>query len=185
MRLFVAIALVDEARAEVGAVVARLRPREENLRWTAPESWHITLQFLGNAGSEQLRCLTARLSEVRSAAPRIQLTAPGIFGGAGVLHVGVVLTPELAVLQQKVVAATGQCGFAAEERPFHPHITLARAKGPGRARNMAVLGSQLESASAFTPFTAGEFLLYESFTEPRGARYEVRACFRLDGPGEH
>jgi RNA 2',3'-cyclic 3'-phosphodiesterase len=184
MRLFVAIALAEVVRAEVGAVVAQLRPKAENLRWTAPDSWHVTLQFLGNAGREQLESLIARLGEVHSAAVKIQLTAPGIFERAGVLHVGVKLTQQLEELQQSVVVATGRCGFGAGDRPFHPHITLARAKGQGRGRDMSKLGLGLKGAPVFTPFIAEEFLLYESFTEPRGARYEVRARFQLDGPAE-
>jgi RNA 2',3'-cyclic 3'-phosphodiesterase len=185
MRLFVAIALADVVRAEVDALVARLRPRAENLRWTAPETWHITLQFLGNAEREQYDCVAVRLGEVRSATVRIQLTTPGIFERAGVLHVGVELTPELAALQQRVVATTSRCGFAAEARAFHPHITLARAKGEQRVRSTTALASGLQSTPAFTPFTAGDFLLYESFTESRGARYEVRGSYKLDGLAEY
>ena len=103
----------------------------DGLRWTAPESWHITLQFLGNATAEQLQCLTARLGEVRSAAVAVQLGELGCFDRAGVFFVDVAVTPELAALERSVVAATSRCGFVAEARPFHPHITLARAKGAG------------------------------------------------------
>ncbi len=53
MRLFVGIALADAVVRELESVVARLRSSDSGLRWTEPDSWHITLQFLGNTTPEQ------------------------------------------------------------------------------------------------------------------------------------
>ncbi len=133
MRLFVGIALDDAMVRELKAMAARLRSSSgtaaAGLRWTAPESWHITLQFLGNALTEQFDCLSARLGEVRSAAVPVELGAISCFDCAGVLFADVHATPAMAALAERVVAATSRCGFQAETRPFHPHITLARRAG--------------------------------------------------------
>ena len=91
--------------------------------------------------------------------------------------VGVRLTLELTGLQERVVAATAPCGFVPEERPYHPHITLARDKG-GR-QGLRKLKSRIAGAPEFSSFVAGEFLLYESFPGPGGSRYEVRVQFGL------
>lgn len=191
MRLFVGIPLADSAAAELAAVESRLRSVNkglgweglgwDGLRWTTPDSWHITLQFLGNAGSEQYERLTARLDEVRSPPVLVQMAGLGVFDRAGILYAGVEPSPELFTLQQRVVAATALCGFAKEERLFHPHITLARAKGHGRAHDMRGLRARIEGAPVTTRFTATEFLLYESFTGASGARYQVRTRFPLIG----
>jgi 2'-5' RNA ligase len=191
MRLFVGIPLADAVVRELAAVVARLRghesgmrggggPRGEGgLRWTAPESWHITLQFLGNSTTEQLECLTASLSEVRSAAVPVQLGELGCFERAGVLFADVAVTRELAALQRSVAATTSRCGFQAKTLPFHPHITLARTKGKGRRAGLRELLNKVHNDPAFSPFTACEFLLYESHLGTGAARYEVRARFEL------
>lgn len=184
MRLFVAIPLADVVRGELVATVARLRPQAAELRWTAPESWHITLQFLGNTEREQYEGLVARLGEVRRPLVPVRLTELGAFDRAGVVHVGVDVTPELAALQQAVTEATGKCGFAAEARAFRPHITLARSKGHGRDARMPLERLRMERSPDFTPFKARDFALYESFLGQRGARYEVRARFELIGPAE-
>lgn len=177
MRLFVGIPLTDLVRAELAAVVDRLRRGSGDLRWAAPETWHVTLQFLGNAGAEQLDCLKARLGEVRSELVPLRLGALGAFEHAGIVHLEVELTPELTALQKRVAEATAKCGFVADERAFHPHITLARAKGRERFRGMP--HSWRVNLPVFTAFEGREFLLYESFTEPAGSRHEVRARFSL------
>ena len=189
MRLFVGIPLADAVVRELGDVIAGLREGESagpgsRLRWTSPESWHITFQFLGNATEEQLECLKARLGEVRVAAFRVKLGELGCFDRAGVFFADVTVTPELAALERSVVAATGPCGFAAEARPFHPHITLARAKGHGRGNELRALKSKIRSQPAFTRFTASEFVLYESHLVAGGAHYEARMRVAFTGgPG--
>jgi 2'-5' RNA ligase len=188
MRLFVGIPLADQVVGELAALVVRLRPTAGNLRWSKAESWHITLQFLGNANEEQLQCLTARLAEVRCAPVRVELCELGAFERTGVFFADVAVTPGLAALQEQVVAATSRCGFVADARPFHPHITLARKAGSERAgepgsKNARADGVRDLLASndtrKFSRFTAKEFLLYESHLGSEGSRYEVRARFPL------
>jgi 2'-5' RNA ligase len=179
MRLFVGIPLSDEAVRELAAVVTRLRAGAGNLRWTAPESWHITLQFLGQTTPEKYACLVARLGEVRTAPVTVQLGELGFFDRAGVFFADVLVAPGLIALEQRVVAATSQCGFVAETRPFRPHITLARAKGQGRGTELRELKGRIRSQPSFTRFTAREFLLYESHLGPGGAKYEAKARFGL------
>jgi 2'-5' RNA ligase len=164
MRLFVGIPLADAVVRELAGVAARLRidqsgtvRRLDGLRWTEPESWHITLQFLGNATPQQFDCLASRLATVHSAPVPVQLGELGFFHRAGVFFADVSVTPGLARLQEQVVAATSLCGFVAETRPFHPHITLARGKGEGRGRDLRGLLKKLNAPPAFRRFAAQEF----------------------------
>ena len=182
MRLFVGIPLADAVVRELAALVLRLRPAAGDLRWAAPESWHITLQFLGNASEEQCQCLAMQLATVRTGPVPITLGELGCFDRAGVFFADIVVTRELANLQQHVIAATSRCGFVAETRPFHPHITLARAKGQGRGAELRGLKGKILSRPSFTRFTAHEFLLYESHPGARDARYEIRGRFPIAGP---
>ncbi len=179
MRLFVGIALNAEATAALAHV--RERFASADLRWSLPESWHVTLQFLGKANEEQLGCVTARLREIRSRRVPVRIEGLGFFARAGVFHAGVSLTPELLALQQRVPVATRPCGFAPELRPYHPHITLARSKGREGNKALEMLRRTVErtGAALAVEFRAGEFLLYESLPEPEGSRYEVRVRFPL------
>jgi 2'-5' RNA ligase len=179
MRLFVAIPMAAAVLDELSAVSARLRSSADGLRWTEPASWHITLQFLGNASGEQYQCLVARLGAVRFPPVPIRMEGLGCFDRAGIFYAGVGLTPALATLQQRITAATSLCGFVPEARPYRPHITLARGKGHGRGQELRALEAKVRRQPSFTPFIAGEFLLYESHLSPAGSRYEVRNRFSL------
>ncbi len=180
MRLFAGIPLAAAVIDELSAVSVRMRTNEDGLRWSAPESWHITLQFLGNTGQEQFDCTVERLRELCSPAVPIRLEGLNLFERAGVFFAGVRLTPELLLLQQRVTAATGPCGFIPETRPYHPHVTLARTKGKGRMHGLHELKAKIHRQPAFSGFVAQEFVLYESVTRPTGALYQVRERFRLD-----
>jgi RNA 2',3'-cyclic 3'-phosphodiesterase len=179
MRLFIGIPLAAAVSEELAALAARLGSGGDGLRWTARESWHITLQFLGNASREQCQCVAGRLRELHLPPVPVRLGKLGCFERAGVFLATVEPSPALLGLQERVVATTGPCGFAAEARPYQPHITLARS-GRGQRQNILALKAKIGRPPEFTGFAAGEFLLYESFLSPTGSRYEVRARFSLD-----
>lgn len=179
MRLFIGIPLTGVVVRELSALCARLHSGMDGLRWSAPESWHITLQFLGSATEEQYACITARMREIRSASVPIRLCGVGIFERAGIFHVEVEPRDGLVTLQQQVTAHTGPCGFEPEDRPYRPHITLARTKGDAGRRQLKQIKERVKAQPQFTEFIAREFLLYESHLGAGGSKYEVRARFGL------
>ncbi|MDE3187786.1 MAG: RNA 2',3'-cyclic phosphodiesterase [Acidobacteriota bacterium] len=177
MRLFIGIPLATVTSDELAAISARLRSAADGLRWPAPESWHITLQFLGHARAEQCATVIARLGEVRRPPVPIHLEGLSFFDRAGVFFIGVRLVPELLSLQENVTAATKLCGFVPEARPYEPHITLARSKD--QRKGLLAIEARIRHQPRLTSFMAEEFLLYESFPGASGSRYEVRARFAL------
>jgi 2'-5' RNA ligase len=176
MRLFVGIPLTPAVIEELSATSMRLQSDADGLRWSVPESWHITLQFLGN--TPQYECIVSGLRDLRSLGVPIQLEGLGFFDRAGIFFAGVNLTPELEALQQRVTEATGLCGFIPETRPYHPHITLARSKGKG-GRGLRELKGKIHREPEFSGFVADVFVLYESVPGPGGSRYEIRDRFTL------
>ena len=179
MRLFVAIALAPEVIVALHKFSQSLRSAGDELRWTSPETWHITLQFLGVSSVESYECAVRRLREIKSPQVPVRVHGTGVFDRAGVFWAGVNVSPELGNLEKQVVAATAKCGFATEDRPYHPHVTLARAKGDDRVRALRRLHGRLRQEMAFPPFTASEFLLFESFTGSGGAKHVVRERFAI------
>jgi RNA 2',3'-cyclic 3'-phosphodiesterase len=180
VRLFVGIPMAAAVMDQLAALRARLERQDDGLRWPAPESWHITLQFLGATMAPQYDCLLSHLRAIVAGPVPIKLEGLGFFERVGVFFVGVPVSPELITLQESVVAATSQCGFKAEDRRYHPHITLARNRG--REDGVRGLKPRVGPSPEFAGFVAHEFLLYESFLSSQGSRYGVRARFPLEGP---
>lgn len=181
MRLFIGIPLAPAVAEQLGGLRARLESPGDGLRWSTPESWHITLQFLGATSKSEYACVVQRLRCLHAPFVPIQLEGIGFFDRAGVFFAGIHATPALASLQALVTAATSHCGFQPEDRPYHPHITLARRKGQSNGiRNLkARIESLHVTAPRFCAFTAPDFLLYESVPGPSGSHYEVRDRFPL------
>lgn len=177
MRLFIGIPLHPSVVGELAALTDRLKSPNDGLRWSAAAGWHITLQFLGQTTPEQFGCVTTALRQIRHAPFEVRLDPPGCFDRAGVFFAGVRLSPHLTDLQERVLAATRPCGFVPEDRPYHPHITLAREKGGHGA--LRKLKGRIPAEVQFSSFRAKQFLLYQSFPGPGGSRYEVRDRFEL------
>ncbi|HEX4066013.1 MAG TPA: RNA 2',3'-cyclic phosphodiesterase [Acidobacteriaceae bacterium] len=181
MRLFVGIALDPVATETLLRVREQFAPTAAELRWSQPESWHVTLQFLGSATAEQALCVAEKLVAIRAAPVPVRIAGLGFFERAAVFWAGVELTVELLAIQHRITAATRACGFVPENRAYNPHITLARARGRGGPRALAPIKTVVERnrLSIRAEFVATEFLLYESLPGPEGSKYEVRGRFEL------
>jgi 2'-5' RNA ligase len=179
MRLFIGIPLADEVVDVLERLSRSLQSGHDNLRWSSSETWHITLQFLGETSAEEYGCLVPQLVEIRLPMVPVWMSGTGFFERAGVFFAGVNVSPGLQRLEKQVAAATKRCGFQADERPYHPHVTLARAKGDDRIDVLQKLKNRVRSNVELPSFTATEFLLYQAFLGPGGSRYEVRERFPL------
>lgn len=107
-------------------------------RWMAPESWHVTLAFLGEVPGSQIAGLLSALGPVVAGAPpmTLQLGGAGRFGRPRprVLWAGVAGDVEaLAVVADRLAAAARHAGVPVDERPYQPHLTLGRWPGTGDA----------------------------------------------------
>lgn len=180
MRLFVGIPLPASVIDELSEITRPLRSHFTGFRWTTPDSWHITLQFLGNTNQETCDCVVSRLRALQSRAVPVRLEGFDCFARTGAFFAGVAVSPQLESLQQRVTAANRNCGFEPERRPYHPHLTLARSKREVNIEELWALTGRV-SRTGFAPeFLAREFVLYESFLGRKGSQYEIRARFPLD-----
>jgi 2'-5' RNA ligase len=178
MRLFIGIGLplsVGEALARAAHVL--LPPEREGIvrvRLTRPQDMHVTLSFLGSMDSSHLEQIQQSLAALHANRLHLELNGAGIFANGGILLAKVKPSPNLLSLTEQVLQAMEHCGFPREQRPFMPHVTLARNKGRIR------LGSLQPGDPAFMQtFEASEFCLYQSFTRPEGSQYQVLKAFPL------
>lgn len=136
MRLFVALVPPPEAVAHLGVTVVAVSAAHPDLRWIPPERWHLTLAFLGEVEDRRLPDLVKRLGRAASRHPvlRLRFAGGGRFGRQ-VLWAGVQGdVPALGRLAGSVTAAARRTGLDVDERPYRPHLTLARTRTPADLR---------------------------------------------------
>ena len=147
-------------------------------RRTPPENIHLTLVFLGQVPEPTLPHIEREISELNFAPFPLKLTSINTFPRGGVLVAEVEPARALLHLQERVAAAMARCGFAPEDRPYHPHITLARFHGPLRlSQSQQSLPTSLQRS-----FTADTVNLYRSNLTPTGSHYEILAQKKATKP---
>mgnify|MGYP001191870029 CR=1 FL=1 len=186
MRLFIAVCLPDAwhdaLAAQQAELVVRLGSAARALRWVRPEGSHLTLVFLGETARSDLPGIEAAMrAAAASSRPFVlRLGRPGTFGGQRprVLHTRVESEADaLAAMQDRLAAALGHV----QERPFSPHITLARVPRPDRAAGEAI-GRALAQplAGRAPPLTVEQISLMQSELRPDGAVYTELLAVRLE-----
>ena len=139
-RCFVALALPAELREAVAGHFAREGRGIHGVRWVPAANLHLTLQFLGEVEAERIPSLREALESAVAghAAFRLGLRGAGAFPSAErprVLWVGAGEgAAEASALAASVATALAPLGFAPEERPFVPHLTVGRVAAPPRDR---------------------------------------------------
>ncbi|MFJ4963393.1 2',5' RNA ligase family [Streptomyces sp. ADI96-02] len=129
-RVFLALAPPDDAKRELERALHPACAAYPRLRWNRVEDWHITLAFLGELPVSSVPLLMPPLAGLaaRRGALRLALRGGGHFDER-VLWSGI--GGDLAgldALATDVRALVRACGVAFAERPFRPHLTLARSR---------------------------------------------------------
>ncbi len=171
VRLFVGIAVPERLAIELAeharSALLHSTLREASVRWTHPCDAHITLSFLGQVDEARLPAIEQQLTCIRAAPFRIELNAFGAFPRAGVFFASIKTSFPLGNLAQMVQLAMEQAGFPREERPYTPHITVARIG------NKTQIKLQNQQPQISASFSAESFHLYRSHAQPGGARYQI------------
>ena len=116
--------------------LSEIDPRIKGLRWLPAEQLHLTMSFIGEVdgpGEERLR---EALATVHVPPFFLPIAGVGTFGGdrPSVVWAGVGKGhPHLFALHRHLQDAVLHAGLEADLKPFHPHITLGRARSVSRA----------------------------------------------------
>ncbi len=198
MRLFFAVALPDAVREKLAALEEALGKNSPGapVSWVVPANIHLTLRFLGEVQDTLLPRLTEAARAVAATVPPFSLVLEkvGTFGGRAsprVVWVGVrddAGKARLREVAEGLERAARRLGFAAEERPFSAHATLARIRdGRSRGRKgeksaLAPLVAAIDGQSSFSAgaLSVSRFVLYESRMQgPRPPEYVEVESFEL------
>lgn len=178
---FLAIDLSTTERHDLAAALheASPGPRIPGRR-THPDSWHITLRFLGPIDDVLRDRLSMELADgFDGRSGHVRVSGLGAFPRASK---GTVLYAAVSDLDGLLDPLAAQCeiacrevGMEPEERPFLPHLTLARIRPPRDVRRL------IETFGDFSVRVAvREVLLMTGRRDRDGLRYGCDERFVLD-----
>ena len=196
MRVFFAIDPSEAAREALARVQAVLRSALDaagiRASYPAPPNLHVTVRFLGEVEDQKIAAIAGAVrSSVRCAPISTSFSGLGVFPSrrsARVVWIGVDKgADELQDAAEQVDRCLNMLGFAREDRPFKPHLTLARLRAPRRFDPRSVsFGEELASLSSCS--RAMDLVLYRSDTNEEspsgGVRYTAIARFPFEEQGE-
>ncbi len=190
MRLFVALNIDQDIRKHISKFRDQMRAYAPDVRWVDSETFHVTLQFLGE--TEKLEAIKQALQQVRGTPINLSFRNTGFFPSPNVprvFWVGIGADVNMQRLTDSIAEALRPLGFKHDAAPLKPHLTLARV-GSGRPKpvrgehvsaGLRALRVKLESLTPpdFGTMTAREFYLYQSTLSPAGAKYTKLATCPL------
>ena len=180
MRLFVAVEIGSEVQAAASRVIHDLIRRTEQsapharVTWVRTENLHLTVRFIGQVNlTDSEKMVKAFERPLRTALFDLTIEGTGTFppkrpprviwagiaGGLDALH----------AVEQEVRARLKAVATAADDRDYHPHLTLGRVKDATGLRP-AVLLKGFEHA-VFGVLRVGAVTLFESRLSPKGPTY--------------
>ena len=186
-----AVDLPAETKEQVTTLQARLKTGcrfiDAHPRWVDPANLHLTLVFLGTLPDEAIPYLTDVSDAVANGTVpfelqmnRIELFPPdakppkvisATIGGD---------RKALKLLQTQLADSLSAAGFDIEQRPYQPHLTLARLTSVKTASRVQNLVSS-HSAALQVAFAVSEIVLFESITKSSGPVYEPLHVSRFNG----
>ena len=178
LRTFLAIDLPSTLQSTIGQNVRTAKRALPGLSWSKPENLHVNLKFFGDTTESQVDRIR------RAVEPAISHVSPFVVECKGfgvfpdnrsprVLWIGLGgALDSLSALAECVGQAVVPLGFPQEDRPFRPHLTVARVK-----KNQREVGRVLDTLGVLTDsFSCGQFpvdrvTLFKSELRPGGAVY--------------
>ncbi|MBA9085459.1 2'-5' RNA ligase [Fontibacillus solani] len=166
-RIFIAVPIPEEIKQTMNSWSREHRAQLQFRKWVHAEDYHITVQFLGDTEADRIgelkEVLMRRVSEIASF--KMEAVGVGTFGRPRqprVLWGGV--NGDITALHNlyyDVTSSSAELGYIAEDRPYHPHITIARKYREEEKLNPEVI-SALNTKASFGTWITDRIVIYRT-----------------------
>jgi 2'-5' RNA ligase len=183
LRAFLAVPLPPALQREIATLQKEWAGAMPGIRWTRPDTVHLTLHFFGEIRADELEKIrTSMLSvKLREKPFPVDVLGLGAFPDPRrpqVAWLGLSPAEPLRTLQQTCQAELARSGFPAEARAFAPHLTIGRFRERGPDLG-ALLAAQTGRRVGCLPID--RLVLFESRLLPGGAQHLPLFTVPLDG----
>jgi len=158
IRTFIAIELDDTHHRALSDLQRRFKREcaERAVRWVTPENVHLTLKFLGEVDAGRMPALQHAVSDACAGIVPFTLAIAGAGAFPNTRHPNVIWVgvageiERAAVLAERIDERCVQLGFARDEHPFLPHLTLGRVKRDTSPADRRTIGEMIANAQVGT-----------------------------------
>lgn len=180
MRTFIAV----EPSKTLRSGISRLRRDVPGVKWVPSEQIHLTLNFLGGVDDGMLTVIAGELRRVRFKSFSLTIGSCGFFPNErrpNVFWLGLGRSEPLTSLKADIDARLQRVSNNfLDDKPFVPHLTLARLKRRTPKRSVKQVASLFPSELEATTFTIDAFFLFSSVLRPEGALHAKEEEFKAD-----
>ena len=191
IRAFLAVEISDEVRTAISQIQHDIKERlaahlskEIRIAWGQLNSFHLTIRFLGDIEKQVIDPLREAIAKIRQSHPTIQIPLDRLQAFPNVLKPRVLwvgpseswlqseAAKRLVELHQEIESCCHSFGFASDEKPFSPHLTVARIKTGERQVGPLLTQSGLYDRSvSLGTVPVGPIVLMKSQLRPTGPVY--------------
>ena len=177
IRTFIAIPVPESVFVLQGNLKNTIEKKTGKVRWVKRDQLHLTLKFVGDTPEESIDDVRGVMQKVANQMTPFKIFIQGVgcfrkIERPRVMWVG--LDGEIDKLNQLVTAVHDglhPLGFPREEKEFHPHITMARAKYP--QKKTPDISSFLNTTYDPIPFRIEKIQFISSELFPNGPVYTI------------
>lgn len=135
----VSVAAANALSGAAETLARRARDAGLDMRWVPAANYHATLKYLGWTREEAVPAICDAIARAVAGTPKFELRVARLgafpsFEKATVVWAGVTDPGPITQLANKLDHAMAEIGFAAETRPFTPHVTVARLRDAGSGK---------------------------------------------------
>ena len=185
MRLFLAVDIEEDVKSGITRTIEKLKGKNGAVKWVKPENIHVTLYFFGEVAEKEYLSLQQLLTKALTAIHPFSVSVKGVSGFPSlsrprVLWVGINNpTKELETIYLLVDKHLQEStiGINRDTKPYTPHVTIARIKGPFDRDIFQTLSSYGEHE--FGSFQVNNVILYRSILRREGPLYEPMKIYEL------
>jgi len=177
MRTFIAVDTPENIKSQMSEVQSELKRSEADVRWETANKFHITIKFLGEVKEVMIDGIKGKIGELCANYSPFPLQYEGVgcfpnMKNPRVIWIGCRdISQNLLKIKTLLDDKLTLFGFEAEDRAFHPHITLGRVKSQTGIKNLIPIIENLTFKSEVTE--CGKILIMKSSLKPSGSQYSI------------
>lgn len=187
VRAFIAIPIPKAVKDYLSNLIFNFQQTisENSIKWVDPNNIHLTLKFLGDLTNSAIKNLTTSLESNKLSSFELKIEKVGAFPSIykpRVIWVGISKNDVLNNLAGYIKEVTQFIQPEENDKPFSPHLTIARIKPGIKNESYELLKKVLVKNREIEPiqFPVSNYCVFQSKLTPKGPIYSVLNSYDLN-----